>query len=45
MHHQKKKKLKKSKKRNQQTSIEYSSYQPNNPLTIYYLKYIEKKPN
>ncbi len=43
--HSQKKKRKKSKRPSKQSkykSIEYNHYQPDNPLTIYYAKYINK---
>tara|TARA_Y100001938_G_C7866151_1_gene318005 strand:- start:356 stop:499 length:144 start_codon:yes stop_codon:yes gene_type:complete len=45
MQRQKNKKRKSKKKKNYLTDepIEYKHYQPNNPLTIYFSKLIEKK--
>ena len=42
MHSQKRKSKKPNKKTNPKRS-EYSHYQPNNPLTIYFAKLIERK--
>jgi len=41
MHNQKRKTKKRKKKQTSKTSEPYG-YQPNNPLTIYFKKYIEK---
>ena len=41
MHNQKRKIKKRKKKQTSKTSEPYG-YQPNNPLTIYFKKYIEK---
>ncbi len=43
MHSQKKRKIKRRKKTSRKKS-EPIGYQADNPLTIYYAKYIEKKP-